>query len=415
MSMFILQELSKLGLAITDKTILDMEALTIRFEIRGSHAMALNSQLLGVHPITFTDGDRAAFFALFGTSEAAVAEAITRIPTINQEFKVASDPFNLLAVWVIHLAHHLIKHDKVRHAFQLNVAKYLHYRFFTSLVNYFFRHGADERIMTATVNGMTRKFDIVVYGTWRKVIEARCEDLLAKGSVHHRALVDGTPDAGPRSVLYAITDTQTRIRDRVKNVVSEYYEVREKGDAVVSRPAVTEMDGEKILTQTTSAYDTVISALCAEALNINQFVDRDEASKIARQFPAISATMLIATLTQLSQTASLQAMSRELDKTERRDGKTIHVGVRALITAIVQGSFRYCQKSGVDLTNKAAVYIRLKNVYSSSRIGDPNITTIKDSVVHFVDTSGRTARESTRSSLRLAIIMYIVLRALRLL
>ena len=127
--------------------------------------------------------------------------------------------------------------------------------------------------------------------------------------------------------------------------------------------------------------------------------------------------MLTTALTQMSQLASAQLAHHSLElrqMTQTEYGQMeIAIGMRALMTMVVHSSLRYCIVNKVSLSNKLAVYYRLKNVYSASRTSDLSINQVKASVAHFVDGIGRTVRQSTRSSLRLAIIMYVIFRALR--
>lgn len=410
----IAQAFSNLTIPIGNQQILNMEHLLIRFATRSTHALALNGMYLGVYPIAFTDADRDAFFDLFGVDRRAFEQLIVRIPTIDSEYKVASNAFNLLAFWVIHLSHHLIHNKRVGGEFRKNVALYLHYRFFTSLVNNFFRHGAKEGVMAATINNLSQKYDIVRYGTWRAALEARAEDLVSDESIHYRTFVNADDD---EKIQYVLTDTQTRLRGKIRNIAGEYYAAHKRGESIDTRAAVQEIDGDKVLSQSVSSFDAAVSALIAEVMNRNLFIDKMLVTNIARQFSSISTSMLTTALTQLSQLATAQLATHELEvKTIIRTDMgpvEVAVGVRALITMLVHTSLRYCVVNKIPLTNKLAVYYRLKNVYSASRTSDASINQAKLSVAYFVDGISRTVRESTKSSLRLALIMYVVFRALR--
>lgn len=409
MSTHISDQFSKLPITITDHQMEQIEELVIIFETRQSAPLALNSPLLGVYKIFFTDSDRASLFSVFGTDEKIVSSVIKKISSIDKNRKVSSDPFNVFSVWIMHLAYNLVDDKNKRDAFLFNMAKLLHYKMFTSVVNHAFPYGATEKIMVATINSLTKKYDIIVYGTWKKTLEARCRDLINEEDGIHREHLQHAGD--DEKFLYIISDTQTRIRDKVGNIVTEYYKTRERGDTISGRSSTMEIEGEKILVQTTSTFDTAISSICAEVMSVNLFIDRTTVAAIARQYPNISYDMLRSSLVNMSELAVQQQASGKLDFSSRVNGAEIFIGVRALITAIIQKSFRYCIKQHVDLSNKAIVYARIKNVYSSSRISDPDITSVKASVAIFTDSIGKTKRETTKSSLRLAILLYIIVKA----
>lgn len=411
MAKYIFTEFSKLGIEITPQVAQQMEAIVERFEVRGSHVSALNSQLLGVNPIAFKDEDRAAFFDLFGLREDALKRLVKSIPTIDNSYIVISDPFNLLAIWVVHLSYSLLKNRQQQQAFAQNVIKYLHYRFFTSIVNNMFPYGADERTMKATMNSLTRKFEIIQYGTWRLVIEARAIDVLSDGSTHRNAIRDGQPDD---KFLYVITDIQTRLRDRVKNVVAQYYVTRQTGAKVFSKSSVIEIDGEQVLVDDVGVLDGMLTNVFAEVSNVRTFVEAPMVGQVARQFSAINASVLTQILHRTSALVKEQALQKQLDVpviTRRDNTKT--VGIRLLVRDIIQSTFRYCAKHRIPLDNKALVYVRMKNVYSSSRIADDAINSVKFRTGMLIDDLADTGREATKSSLRLAFICYVILKTLK--
>jgi len=414
-SSYIKTAFSDLGISITPDHILKMERLVIGFEIRGKHPEALNSPLLAVHPISFLDSDRSAFFDLWGYKESTIASVIKRIPSINKSFKVQSDPLNVLAVWVIHLAYVFIKNPTVRINFQINVAKYLHYRFFTSIVNHMFSHGAHEDIMVATIESLTKKYDIIVEGTWRRVIEARCRDLVDDSSIHIEAFRTADHDG---KFLYVISDTQTRMRDKIKIIASTYYDYNEKGIRVESSSLVKEHEGEKYLAQSVSMLDTMITNVFSEVTSINKFINKPLIVAMVNQFGATSVPLLTNFLTQISSIATQQSMKKDLDKTiiinkGQPDEQEIVVGMRALVALIIQSSYRYCIKQGLSIkTNRAKLYVDIKNIHKSSRISDENIVKVKNSVSYLVKQYGKTTREATQASLRLAFIMYIIAKSM---
>jgi hypothetical protein len=410
MSGTIAAALDTLKITITDHQIDAMLLQVASFEVRRSHPIALNSQLLGVYPISFIDTDRAALFSLFHTDEKTVKHLIQKIPAINPEFKVTSDAFNILALWLLHRSYRDIPDLKRREEFQLAVAKYLHYRFFTSLVNHYFQHGAVEKVMQSVIAGLSRKFYIIVYGTWKATIEARCRDLISEQSIHRQTMEQADDD---KRFLGVLQDCQTRIRDQIKNVTQAYYEAHKRGDAIDSRPATTETQDGKILVHTAKTLDLMIFNLQNEMLTARLFVDTETVRSLSRQFSAISEDTLRSALLTIVDLADTQRDSRQLDVIKINDGRELYVGMRAFVANLIQKTYRYCMASGVDVTNRAAIYVKAKNIFSSSRIGDEDILALKQSVEYLVDHISTSRRETTKSSLRLCILLYIILRSFR--
>jgi len=412
MSNTIQQAFTTLNLTITAKLVDQFEAMVLTWELRKTHPIALNSQVIGCTAIAFIDEDRSRFFALFGLTERHLRDLVQNTSAINNEYKVISDPFNMLSIWLLHLGFRDLADTTQRHRFLISVAKYLHYRFFTSLVNHYFSHGAVERTMQAAINSLTRKFDIVVYGTWKAAIEAQCEDLISTGNIHHVALVAGDDDKG---LLYTLTDVESRIRDKIKNITAAYYAARASGDAIGSRASTTEIEGEKILVHTSKTLDLIIYNLQNEITTERLFIDSATVHSIASQFNNVTEDMLRSALKSMVELAVIQANSKQLDVIGRNDGRDTYIGMRVFLTNLIQKSYRYCMRNGVDITNHAAVFLKIKNVYASSRINDEDILSIKQSVTHLVEQISTSRRETTKGSLRLSLILYLCVRSFRFL
>lgn len=409
----IFKQFSTLNVTLDKKTIRQFNQHVLHWELRDSHPLSLNTQLLGVNTIVFTPPDRAALFEMFALSESMVLNAIKKCPSVDRNHRVASDPFNLFTIWLIHLAFEQITDDATRHEFQLSLAKYLHYKFFTSLVNHYFPHRADESVMLAAINSLNRRFDIIVYGTWRKTIEARAADLIstdASKNIHYKTLLSGKDDA---QFMYVVTDVQTRIRAKVGLISGIYYDFHRDGIKIKSSSATTtDMDGEKILVQRASTFDAMTTSVTTDLLNVNAFIDMRLIRHITSVFPAVSPTLLKVSLEQMSELASEQAKTHKLEDKVIKNGLTHYVGMKGLIQATVEVSFRYCIFNKVPLTSKIRVFDALRNRYSSSHVNDPDILSIKESFGDFIDSIGRVQRAATKSSLRLALIMYIITKCL---
>lgn len=413
MSHEIISAFDTLDIQIDDKTNKKLERLRIQFETRGTHPLALNSQVLAVHKIIFTPSDENEFYRCLGVTEKQLKTVVKSIPksVVNPSFHVTSHPFNLLSMYCLHLAHKQISNNKHRHEFMFNIACILHYRFFTSIVNNSFRHGATEKIMMAVINDLSQKFDIIYYKTWKNAIYARCEDLISEKSGHYNSITTGD-DAG---LLYALTDAQTRIRTKIVRIAVVYYDYKEKGvPGIASRSSVINTDdGEKELIQTTDTLNKMISSVVIASMNMNSFINRSDIDLVANTFSNISSNTLESTLITFSEIATIQAKSNDLDKIVMVNKEPVYVGARILITNIIQQSFRYCRENRINMKDNAAILVKTKNVFSASRIADPEIVKVKNSVIKLIDEFGKPKRETTKSSLRLAFITYILTRALR--
>lgn len=418
MSQFVKQLFPQLEVVVDKLALRNIQKIIIKFETNPNHALVLNSQSIGVKPISFMPNDRKAFFEALGTDEDIVKEMIDRIPgldiekeSINTDHKVASDPMNLLSVWAIYLIHHsrnLNKNEK--ELFKFAVAKILNYKFLTSYTHRSFQYDADPDIMLAAVNSLSRKFDIVTLGTWRAVIEDRAAEFIRPGGLHYKTLISMDND---KDIAYAVTDSQTRIRDRVKNVARVYYAMYHAGEAIGNYSSVREVDGVKMLTDNVSLFDSMISNMTREVLDEHQFYDKDASILVTNMFTAIEKNdMLRSVIRAFSELASEQYRSGDFDLVKKVGREEIIVGVRALMTNIIQKTYRKLIFDDVKLRPENIVYAT-KNIYSSSRISDPELLQIKNSIVYFLDSIKTSQRDATRASLRIALIVYIMIKTFR--
>lgn len=396
----------ELNISITVARARDLHSLILDFENRRDHALTLNSQLLGVYPISFTADDRNEFFSIFDVSRSELIELIKGIRAIDNSMIVLSDPMNQLIGWLLHLGINTRSiPGREKDKFLSNLALLWHYKFFTSLVRHNFPYKANEEIMRAAVSNLSSKFDIVKYGTWRDVLLVRSLDLISNKSIHYKTIKDYKDD---KRILYMISDTQSRIREKVKKIVASYYSTKEIGDAIGSYSSTGELDGEKVLVNQISTFDIMINNINRDLVNVYSFLDDKLIKMVASMFKNIRPDMLKFILVKMSEVASTQIKSGDIELDTKIKGTEIYVGMRILTSNLIQKSYRFCIKEHVPMHSKVAILKRLKDVYSSSRISDPGLVKVKDSVSYFIDQHGNTRREATNASLRIAIILYII-------
>lgn len=411
--------LSKLEIQITPQQIQQVFHFLTIWETKGTHVLALNSPLLGVHPIHFTDADRNFLFTCFGQTEKGIAQIVRQIAAAggtDLTHVVRSDPFHIFAAWLMHLGYTQITNTQTRDEFLLAIAKLLHYKFFTSTLSVMFPHKSNESQMRATIESLTRKFDIIIYGTWRKTIEARCKDLLnMEIGLHREAILKAEDGLGSNDGIgYMISDSQTRLREKIKLVVRVYYDIRASGKGVDGRASTGEnKEGEKEFLSQTSVIDAILSNITTEVLSVSLFIDRELITSIANQFNNVSPGMLQGVLVNFSEIALTQSRSGDFDKVSKIKGDVIYIGVRKLITMFLQRSYRYCIENHISWSRHAVVYAKIRNAYSASRTADDEVLVIKASLERLVNAMGPSKRPTTLSSIRLAVLLYILARSFK--
>lgn len=418
MSKYILSVLSKeLPLHVSKKHLKAMRMLVVDFEKRKEHPLTLNSQLVGVNPIAFTSKDANEVFEIFDLEQREVSKILDTIvddknqPVVNRSFFVTGNTLNIFMTWLFYCtANSKALSRREQEMMLITCIKLWLYRFFTSLVNNSYPYGANEATMQAAVNRLTQKSDIIKYGTWSSVIENQALKLIDKKSIHLKTIYDYRDD---KKIFYLISDTQTRMRDKLKNIFITFKETKDVGDAVGSYGSTGEIEGVKVVLDQVSTFDIMINSLTMELGNVHSFIDDKLVQVIAGLFNNIRPDMLKHLLTKYSELAEVQNRSGDMDKMLVIKRKEYYEGTRILVSNIVQKSYRFCIKKKLNLRNKLEILNSVKNIYSSSRISDEELVKIKDSVTYFIEEYGNTKRQSTISSLRIAFILYIIAKTFK--
>lgn len=453
---------SNLNIAFTKELVKAISHFTEVYETRGTNALAFNSYMLGVDPCFFKTSDRDDFFALFSAesddfrrivmhvtddqrkvlcgvsnseinqySKKAMVDYVTEHQlsgvmageirkwvsdsnAVNTNFAVISDPFNLFITWVTHrllntTGNGVTQKDTAYAAFKALML--LQYKFFTSLVNYRYKYTPNREAMIATYESLTFRFDIKVHGTWRKVLESRAEQLLDPKSIHYRNLVRYDDD---RAILYFITDVQTRLRNQINIFTEEFMKIKEEQDKVGSYSlAGTDKEGEKVILDTTGGYESVINNVVNDAMSVPRFIDETSIRILHGFFPALPSNTIKSFLISYTEYATKQSRAGQTELMKKIDGRAVDIGVRSLITGIINKSLGYCIRNGISIDKPLLVLKSIRDIYSSSRTADTDILDIKTAVTYVVTQTSHVTRDSTIASLRLAFIMYIVMMALR--
>ena len=423
-------------LTITSSHIQELTQYCIQFETKQQHALALNSPYLGLYPCFFLPKDKDDLLSLFDCSDKDISRALRTVPlsslsrillssvrdslksveSIDTARKVQSDPFNLFMAYLLYCIHtspSLSPKEKTQGKYTTLLL--LEYKYFTSLVRQRFPYGATEATMKATVDNLSNKFAIRQEGTWKKVLESRATELISPTSIHHTAITTFSDD---KAVLYLVTDVQTRIRNQINIVTSDYYLRKDQGDEIASYGLTgNDIDGEKILVDQISTFDAMISNLTNEVLNVHAFIDPALVQVVTSLYPNIRTDLMTVTLTKLSETALTQSKEKKpalaLTKTLSRNNLDLYIGIQAYLTATIQKTYRYCIQNRIDITKKLSILKTVKDIYGSSRIADPGILSVKESTAYFIDGCKVTRRAATLASLRIALIVYLILKTFR--
>lgn len=385
-----------------------LRKMVLQFEIRDEHPMTLNSQMFGVNKFIFNNRDRQLFFDIIGYDESEVSRVINEIPSINKDFKVISDAFNIMSVYLAHLILNSSLQNSVKEASCIDILNYMQYRFIGSAVNHYFPHSANHDIMQTVVESLNMKFSIRQLGSWKAVVSERSKSLIYDTKVHHNTLKNFNND---KDILYLITDTSTRIRSQLKIITAEYYSVKETNTFITSHSSTAAVDGEKILREKDGAFENMSSAVASKVLIKSSFIDERYIKMTQSSVSRLNTSIIRRMLSSFSDEARHQMEIGENHKViKRRDNTEIYVGIDTLIDHLIHVIYSSAVRNNrVNINSKIAIYTNTKNIFTAARTSNPELINVKASVAEFLKRNHVTSRESTISGLTIVLALYLTL------
>lgn len=360
------------------------------------HMAFFGGNLTGVQIVRFTPKDRDRFFSdVCQVDEYELEEQLHKTKEIRAEWKVSGDAFNHMCAWLLHLFCASDLEEKAKKAAMMEVGLILYYRFLTSVLYRFFPYPADPALAEAVYAQMSNKFSIKHYGTWQAVLEARCENLIDRSSVHYTTLRDYNND---KLIVYLINDSQGRTKDMMKNIASVFAQVKQKGIRVKTSSMLLEHDGDFILKDRNKGLQRYTQYIHSIITDKDSFIKQDILDVIERIVP----------------TAPIKLLEQALLWCSNNYSYASNDAVKILVEKTLLHSFAYLEnnrtvyKASSDLPNLIS---RLKGSYSSSRSSDKLLLDIREMAEQVVKNTGLTKNSVTIASLRTALLLYIVIRA----
>jgi len=409
MSSFIYDQLHKsIDIKITPSLADQLNRLVIAFEIYKEHPMVLNSKIFGVNKFVFASRDRDTFFDIIDIDERDMKDAIKAIPSIDKSHKVVSDEFNIACVYLAHLILNSKLPKKLQIKTIINVLNYQQYRFMASAVNHYFPHGANYDIMQSVVEGLSLKFAIKRLGSWKKVITERSESLTLDTKLHHGTLAKFDDD---KAILYLITDTSTRIRSQLQNVVGLYYEVKKANDFMLSYSSTTEIDGQKVLKEVSSSFEHISGSIFHKILRKSPFINDQYIKMVKSSVPTLNIGIIKRMIIALADEAIVQNDEGNTTKiVNKRDGTKLIVGIESLVEKLIYLIYDSAvHNKNVNINSKIAVYTNTRNLFAVHRSSDSKVLNTKMSIVDLIKRNRVSTRDATVSSLTIALCLYICL------
>lgn len=361
------------------------------------HIAFFGGVLTGVHTVRFTPQDMNEFFSdVVGINEAALEDELHDLPLVVATRKVSGDVFNHTCMWLCYLFLSSSLPEALKQRAAQAAALILQYRYLTSLLYNYYKFPANPEVAAAAYARLTKKSAIKQFGSWHALLENRVEDLVDKNGLHYkRIMLDYMSD---KDIINALNDSQGRIREMMKHLMSELKKTSDAGIRTRSVSSVAEFDGESFLRDKTKDLSTYTRYLHNIIADEYAFIKHDLLVILSQAMYTTPPALIESTLKWCSQNART-ARGKELDD---------------LIEMVIVHSFGYLSDNSTSTreTNDLAGFIvRLRGVYTSSRSTDPHLLAIRSLGEKIVKKATNLKTQSTIASVRTSLMLYIVIRA----
>lgn len=362
------------------------------------HMEFFGGNLLGVNVVRFKDSDVNRFCEMLDLEYVDVHENVRKITTIDHSFKVASDPMNLVFMFMIYKFINSRKcNDAVKHKATKDIALIFFYRCAAALISANFKYPADPKVAQMAYANLSQKYLIKKLGSWNKVMDYRADALLAKDSPHVKTLKFFNNDI---EIQYSISDSQGRIREMFKGYYSEFMLVHEAGGSVAVQKSITvDAEGEESIREKTTGPENFVFYIRNIITDPPTFIREDLLSVVSKNNANTSTRAIRHTLDWLC-TAYVEPKYSKLSD----DFLT-----RVIVQAV------YFMDNNIEPNKRRDlnyVLTQLKNLFLSTRSIDPDLVHIREVGEEIIDLANGKLSTSLMMATRTAVIMYVCLRAL---
>lgn len=356
------------------------------------------SPYLGLQKITFTTADRNEWFTdIWDVDEEELKENLHECKWVNKDWAVTGDVFNLTIpylLWKIQQSKQLPSGMK-REA-QIIVLFMYHCKCITSMIHNDYPYLAKPEIVYETYNRLSLKYDIKKYESWRALFLARAEYILSPTTgIHYKTFMTMNDD---KKIIYMVGDIQDRLRGLVNDINKVFHDVKNRTNIMQLDKAHVNMEegmtvkeiakqvnvyknyAKQILSAPTGFYRDEYADIIVKKIDN---APKDKLERILKEFPG-----------------NYQAKNKR--------GQYYQEFVDEVLTHL----FEYLTNNRIKQTNLREVINRMAGTYASPRNQNESVLKMRamgDDIVQ--DLTGIRTRV-TYSSLRTALMLYIVLRVL---
>lgn len=351
------------------------------------------SSLLGVHTIRFFDSDRNKLFdQVLEVDEDYLQASIDQTKTINGEWAVAGDTFNLTVEYMIHRMMPKFS-DKDLYNAAVDMVKLLQFKFYSSIYYHFFPKPVDMPAAEAAYSQLSLKFDIRRMGNWGQHLTERAEYFVSKECPHYDEVrAFNCPDL----LIRFITDLNTRTKQTVKDYYAVLDRVRRENSRVVSQSSKIDLDGETIIRDKVTALNTAKQTLFDASWDINNFY-KDELARVALEMVPKASPVAM-------KTVLLYIASQPLGP--KRDY------VEGIMADALAHAFDLIVTNRINFKDVAFLLNRMRALYQSSKSTNEYVLSLRERIEKLVKKETHLTNTAALAAVRNALLLYFLIRAI---
>jgi hypothetical protein len=355
----------------------------------------LGSNLLGVHPVRYSEQDEYLFFVnTLNVDPTILKDDLHSLPDIHKERSVSSNVSYLTMLYLGHkfATSNMSKNDRIDAI--LEIYYLFAYKAMSSLITHYFnKYNLDIAIAKAVFERLSEKFILKKKGNWQGVFTHQAGVILPDGIYYPKLVRFNTIDATDIA-----SGLQTRIRDLFKNVYSVIREVSELDHRINTSSLIGSIgEDEDGFIDTMNAHDGTITYINSILPLKTDFVDSDIVYLVSYLIGS-DEDHVKTTLMYMSDLAVEKKLYNNLTK------DTLNI------------TFRYLRDKRIthDYNTKILEIIQImKGYWSASSVKDKDVLQLKKETKNIIRKATGVETDWVISKINITVLIYIFVRAIK--
>lgn len=364
------------------------------------HTDFFSSAYFGLYIPKWTSQDDDWWFShLLDLDEEYIAECIQRLPGINSDFKVSSNPLSLTMLYLAHVAHtHPAIPDKKRDEYKIAILACLNMRYVSSSMNHYFKLGPTTLAIAETVyNRLSKRFTLKQEGSWLKLIESRSTVQAVGESTRdtkyaRQAVFEVFQD---EMVVHKLNAIRTTMNDTIKELNDVFRQVLQE-DKRTKQTTAFGKDGEGVyLKDLVKSEATYLRYQDQIILDTESFYKLELVEVIESSLPTLSTKVFREMLVWL-------VSARQTPKSKKL--------IDTLRVELIHYALGFLQEENIPMSSLASMAERLRKNIIAGKNNNPRVIQCRAITDKLIVQYLPAKRGKLITSERTAIMLYLILR-----